>query len=374
MQEQPIRILQVIGIMNRGGAEAMIMNLYRNIDRTRVQFDFVENTFEQAAYDEEIRLLGGRIYHCPHYNGKNHFAYQKWWNEFFALHSGEYRIIHGHIGSTAAIYLKNAKKYGVYTIAHSHSSGTDHSLKAVLYEIMSRPTRNIADWFFACSEAAGVDRYGDKVVSGNQYKVLHNAVDTQCFCYDATTRKAVRKELQWEDKKIFGHIGRFTPEKNHQFVLQIFCEILKKDSECKLLMIGDGPLRSSMEALAKELGISDHVLFTGVREDVNRLVQAMDLLIFPSIFEGLPVTLVEAQTAGLPCVISDHIPRESILIENLVTVMSLEASEADWAQHCLSRTDELRYDRSQEITEKGYDIRATAKWLEEFYLEKYNGI
>ena len=152
---EQIRVLHVIGIMNRGGAEAMIMNLYREIDKTKIQFDFVENSDQQAAYDEEIRKLGGKIYRCPHFTGKNFLAYKRWWKRFFEDHGAEYDIVHGHIGSTAAIYLHEAKKVGCFTIAHSHNSGTDHSLRSALYHMISYPTRWIADFFFGLFQTGG---------------------------------------------------------------------------------------------------------------------------------------------------------------------------------------------------------------------------
>lgn len=150
MSPKPIRILHVIGVLNRGGAETMIMNLYRSMDRTKVQFDFVENEGDEAAFDAEIRQLGGRIYHCPRYKGLNHFAYERWWNDFFKSHQGEYPIVHGHIGSTAAIYLSIAKKYGAYTIAHSHNTNAKKSARNCAYSALSYPTRYIADHFFTC--------------------------------------------------------------------------------------------------------------------------------------------------------------------------------------------------------------------------------
>lgn len=371
MMNQPIRVLHVIGIMNRGGAEAMIMNLYRKIDRTKVQFDFVENTYEKAAYDDEIQSLGGIIYHCPHYNGKNHFEYVHWWKEFFNLHRGEYAIVHGHIGSTAAIYLKIAKKSGVFTIAHSHNSGTDHSLNSYLYFIFSYPTRFIADYFFACSQIAGADRFGQRVVSSSSYSVFHNGIDTNDFSFSKSVRDQVRSELGIENKIVIGHIGRFEKQKNHRLLLDIFRCLKQKQYNCMLLLVGDGPLRTEMMEYAKTIGISGSVIFLGVRSDVNRLVQAMDFFVFPSLHEGLPVTLVETQTSGLPCVISDGVPAESILTNNLISVMGLKDTPEQWADHIVNRFDEERYDRSREVIEAGYDISTTAKWLEEFYLEKY---
>lgn len=372
MTEEPIRILQVIGIMNRGGAETMVMNLYRNMDRSKVQFDFVENSFEPAAFDAEITSLGGKIYRCPHYTGKNHFTYKNWWNKFFKEHRNEYKVIHGHIGSTAAIYLGIAKKYGLYTIAHSHSSGTDYSLKSMLYKLISYNTRNIADYFFACSSIAGKDRYGEKVIHSSNYRVLNNAIDTKQFQFDEKVREIIRSQLGITSQILMGHVGRFTKEKNHTFLLEIFKAMHEMNPNSRLILVGDGPLRVEVEQQALSLGIKDFVIFTGIRSDVNRLVQGMDVFVFPSIYEGLPVTLVETQTSGLSCVISDKVPAECILVKNLVTIKSLDESPKEWAEHILSKIDIERKDKSAEIIANGYDIAETAKWLGGFYLGKYN--
>ena len=369
---KPIRVLHVIGIMNRGGAETMIMNLYRHIDRSKVQFDFVENSSEPAVFDEEILSLGGRIFRCPHYNGKNHFTYVKWWNDFFKAHPKEYPIVHGHLGSTASIYLSVAKKYGAYAIAHSHSSGTDHSLHANLYQIMSYNTRNVADYFFACSEAAGKERFGSKVVSGDHYAVLNNAIDVNRFSYNPSVRNAVRDELGiGQIQLVVGHIGRYTKEKNHEFILKIFSELKKMDSNARLLMVGDGTLRTHIMQMAEQASLSSDVIFTGVRSDVERLVQAMDVFVLPSLYEGLPVTMVEAQAAGLPCIISDKVPSECILTEGLVDIMTLSASPEAWAEKILAKRAIPRTDRRAEIAAHGFYITTEAVKLQEFYLKAY---
>lgn len=372
MINEPIRVLQVTGIMNRGGAETMIMNLYRNIDRKKIQFDFVENSLEPGVFDEEIKSLGGKIYYCPHFNMKNILAYKKWWKKFFLENHAKYLIVHGHIGSTAAIYLQVAKKWGIYTIAHSHSSGTDHSVKDLLYRILSYNTRNIADYFFACSQAAGVDRFGKKVISDpSQYHVLNNAIDTIKFQYNREIRRRVRQQLNLGDSDILiGHVGRFTAEKNHRFILDIFESILSARENSFLILVGNGPLKNVIEKKVEELGIQKKVSFLGVRSDVNELMQAMDVLVFPSIYEGLPVTLVEAQAAGLPCVISDRVPKDSIITTNLISVKSLSDSKEEWAKHILSRKGERRVDHMDEVVKSGFDIKECAKYLEEFYLEK----
>ena len=369
---KPIRVLHVIGIMNRGGAETMIMNLYRHIDRSKVQFDFVENSSEPAVFDEEILSLGGRIFRCPHYNGKNHFTYVKWWNDFFKAHPKEYPIVHGHLGSTASIYLSVAKKYGAYAIAHSHSSGTDHSLHSYLYRMMSYNTRNVADYFFACSEAAGTDRFGRKVISGDHYAVLNNAIDVNQFSYNSRVREVVRDELGiGQNQLVVSHIGRYTKEKNHEFILKIFSELRKLGIGARLLMIGDGTLRTHIMQMAEQASLSSDVIFTGVRSDVERLMQAMDVFVLPSLYEGLPVTMVEAQAAGLPCIISDKVPPECILTEGLVDVMPLSASPGAWAEKILAKRAIPRTDRQAEIAAHGFDITTEAVKLQEFYLKAY---
>lgn len=366
---EQIRVLHVIGIMNRGGAEAMIMNLYREIDKTKIQFDFVENSDQQAAYDEEIRSLGGKIYRCPHFTGKNFLAYKRWWKRFFEDHGAEYGIVHGHIGSTAAIYLNEAKKAGCFTIAHSHSSGTDHSLRSALYHSISYPTRWIADFFFACSKPAGIDRYGKKVAGSPNCIVFRNAVDVSKFAYSEHIRKAVRDEWKLENITVVGHIGRMVHEKNHMALLDIFSAFHQRTPNSKLFLVGDGPLRNEIEHRVHELKLDQYVIFAGIRSDVNRLIQAMDVFVFPSLYEGLPVTLVETQTAGLPCVISDKVPEDSILVKSLVSVMKLNDPPEQWSdcmQNCLKTK---RQDRSKEVAAAGFDIAQTTKWLEEFYLE-----
>lgn len=370
---EPIRVLHVIGSMNRGGAETMIMNLYRHTDHSQVQFDFVENSSDPAAFDEEIIKLGGRIYRCPHYNGKNHRVYVKWWNDFFKAHPNQYQIIHGHLGSTAAIYLAIAKKFGIYTIAHSHNSGTDRGVKTLLYKVMSYNTRNVADYFFACSTPAGIDRFGNKIVRGGHYSLLNNAIETDTFVYGDSVRKGVRRQLGLADELVIGHVGRFNPQKNHPFLLDIFAALLKKESNAVLLLVGGGEGMSKMQEKVQELGIAEHVRFLGVRSDVADLMQAMDVFVLPSLYEGLPVTMVEAQAAGLPCIISDKVPPECILTEGLVDIMTLSASPEAWAEKILAKRAIPRTDRRAEIAAHGFDITTEAVKLQEFYLNAVQG-
>ena len=192
------------------------------------------------------------------------------------------------------------------------------------------------------------------------------------FSYNPSVRNAVRDELGiGQSQLVVGHIGRYTKEKNHEFILKIFSELKKMDSNARLLMIGDGPLHTQIRQTAEQLGLSSDVIFTGVRSDVERLVQAMDVFVLPSLYEGLPVTMVEAQAAGLPCIISDKVPPECILTEGLVDVMPLSASPGAWAEKILAKRAIPRTDRRAEIAAHGFDITTEAVKLQEFYLKAY---
>ena len=368
MDQKPIRILHVIGVMHHGGAETMIMNFYRHIDRTKVQFDFVENDGMFADYDEEIRALGGRIYHCPRYRGRNHFQYVAWWKQFLADHGGEYKAVHGHIGSTAAIYLKLAREAGLYTIAHSHSIAF-LNLKGIVYQMYAYPTRFIADFFFGCSVEAGVTRYGRRVCRNpGKFKMLNNAIETERFAFNPETRARMRRELGVEGKTVIGHVGRFALPKNHVFLIEIFEQIHRANSDTCLLLVGDGELRGKIEEQVAQAGLTGSVIFAGVHDDVSVYYQAMDAFVLPSLFEGLGIVCIEAQTAGLPCVISDGVAQECIRTKDLVSMCRLDQSARQWAEHILERCGQPREDHSQEIRDNGFDIVQTTKWLENFYL------
>lgn len=364
-----IRILQVFGCMDRGGAETMIMELYRHFDRKSIQFDFVVHTDRKCAFDDEIESLGGRIFRVPHFSGLQILEYRKSWKKLLSDHP-EWQIVHGHMRSTAAIYLSEAKKQGRYTIAHSHNTSSGKGLQNIVKNALQKGIKKTADYYMACSEAAGKWLFGEGIKRGKSYTVLKNAIDTSKFDYDENIRNNVRSNLNIVNRIVLGHIGSFLSEqKNQSFLLQIYKEVKSIVPNSVLLMVGDGPLREKIERQTKEMGLSDDVVFTGVRSDVNELIQAMDIFVFPSCFEGLPVTLVEVQTSGLPCVISDRVPAETIITKNLVTVKSLESPAEEWAKHIISRLNEPRLSRIEEVKEHGYDIVETTKWLERFYIQ-----
>lgn len=366
-----IRVLHVLSAMGRGGAETMVMNLYRNIDRNKVQFDFIVHTEKVRPYDKEIESLGGRIFRVPRYQGSNHLQYKEAWKRFFE-DNPEYRIIHGHVRSTASIYLRIAKNFGLVTIAHSHNTSSGKGVAAFAKNILQLPIRNVADYLFACSEYAGEWLFGKKVKKRDNYYIIKNAIDTKQFIFNKDIRLIKRKEFEIEDKFIIGHVGRFHKQKNHEFLIDIFKEIVSQNEKAILLLVGDGELKQCISDKVNKLGLSEKVIFTGVRTDIPELLQAMDVFLLPSLHEGLPVTLIEAQASGLPCVISSEITKE-VAITELVKFVSLEANIYEWAKLVLEYSDKsYRYDMSNEIVNAGYDIEATSNWYQNFIKSRVN--
>ena len=360
----PIRILHVVTYMGRGGLETMLMNYYRHIDRSKVQFDFLVHREFEADYDREILALGGKIFRLPRLVPWS-CRYRRALNAFFREHP-EYKIVHVHQDCLSAVILKAAKRHGVpVRIGHSHNSSQDKNLKYLVKLFYKRQIPASATALFACGKEAG-----DWMFGGAPYKVLNNAVDTKRYLFDPARREQARKRLGiLPDTFVVGHVGRFQPQKNHDFLLDIFAEVKKRRSDSLLLLVGDGDLRGKLEEKAARLGIGDSVIFTGVRNDVPDLMQAMDCFVFPSLYEGLPVTLVEAQAAGLPCLVSDGVPGECD-ITDLIGHIPLAEDAASWAEHVLSQTGRARRDTGEEIVRAGYDIEANALWLQNYYLEQ----
>lgn len=360
---EPIRVLQVVTHMNRGGLETMLMNYYRNIDRTKVQFDFLthrpEN--EKKDYDDEIRSLGGKIYHMPVLNPFSR-NYMKCLDEFFKEHK-EYKIVHSHLDCLSAYPLKMAKKNGVpVRIAHSHNTSQEKNLKYLIKDYSKKQIPKYATHLFACGREAGEWMFGK-----HKFQIMNNAIDAKKFIYNEEVRKQKRQELGLDGKFVIGHVGRFNLQKNHEFLIRCFKDFAKSNKDAILILIGNGELQDKIKQQVKEYQIEDQVKFLGLREDIPQLLQAMDLFLFPSLFEGLPVTLVEAQAAGLPCVISDTITDE-IMITDAISKVSLESDLEKWNQAILKYKDMKRRNTMSEIEAHGFDIEKNARWLEEFYI------
>ncbi len=366
--EKPIRIIHVVGGLDVGGTETLLMNLYRNIDRTKIQFDFIKHTKKKCLYDDEILLLGGKIFSMPRYQVTNHIRYKKEWKKFLKEHS-EYKIIHAHMRSTASIYLKIAKKAGLYTIAHSHSVSSGKGVSAIVKNFLQRRIRETADYFLACSHSAGEWLFGKKVVNSANFSILNNAIFIDKFIYNDETRNKKREELNLVNSFVIGHVGRFEKAKNHIFLIEVFLEISEINKNAKLLLVGDGTLKKEIEKKVKEFNIDDKVIFMGAKTDVNELLQAMDVFLFPSLYEGLGISVIEAQAASLPCIISKSIPND-VLISDLVTKISLKVDKNIWVNTTLnSKRDQLL--KAENLVLSGYDIYSVSNWLTGFYEKVY---
>lgn len=370
--DNPVRVLQVMGSLNRGGAETMIMNLYRAIDPRQVQFGFITHGSIHGAFTGEIQRRGGDIYCCPRYTGINHIAYCKWWKDFFDNHKS-YKILHSHVRSTASIYFLIAKRYGITTIIHSHSTTNGSGVQSVLKRLLQYPLKYEADYFFGCSKEASAWLYGKKIIESNKYYMIKNAIDVSLYQQNLNTRKAYRNQLGIKpDEKLMIHVGRFHESKNHSFLIQVFSALLKKNEKNKLILVGDGNLRKSIEDLVRNNAIGDRVIFSGIRDDVPNLLSSADVFVFPSLWEGLPVSVVEAQAAGLPCLLSDRITRD-VNITDLCCFLPIDKGTNIWVD-ALQRAFEMKQKNvSQEIINAGFDIHKSAQWLTDFYKGLVNG-
>ena len=355
-----IRVLHVVTDMNRGGLETLLMNYYRHINRAEIQFDFLVHRYNRAAYDDEIESLGGKIYRLPRLNPFS-IIYKRSLAAFFNTHP-EYQIVHAHLDCMSSVVLKAAKECGVEVrIAHSHSSSQDKNLKYPLKLFFRHFIPKYATHLLACGELAGKWMF-----RGADFKIMNNAIDTKKYIFSLAKKQQIRFRFGIkEDEFVIGHVGRFSPVKNHRFILDVFAAI-QEQCKAKLLLVGDGPLRTNIEREVKKLKLDDKVIFTGIRNDVPDLLQAMDVFVFPSMYEGLPLTIIEAQAAGLPCFISDKVPLEC-KITNLVQQIPVNAGVKAWTDGIMRSTTVARRNTDQGICEAGFDICTNTELLERYY-------
>ncbi len=359
-----MRVLQVFGILNRGGAETMIMNYYRNIDREKIQFDFVVNFEEEGAYEQEIKALGGRIFRVPRFKGYNIVGYTRAWYKLLKAHS-EWQAIHVHNFKVAGIIFPIAKLLGRNKrIVHMHTSNPTYSASRRLGYETTKLLANVSTTHpVACSQEAGECYFGSR-----DFDVIKNAVDTKLFVFDPKVREQKRAELSLDNKFVIGHVGNMSPVKNHTFIVEVFEEVAKQDPSAHLLLIGAGSMFEQTKQLVKDKGLSERVTLTGSRSDVSQLMMAMDAFIFPSHFEGLPVTIVEAQATGLRILMSDVITPE-VIVSDQVTTFALSQGASEWAGKILSYKEEYPREQSyKNIVKSGYDIDDNVRRLEQLYI------
>ena len=359
------KVLMVVHEMNRGGIENFIMNLYRSIDREIIQFDFVVHVNKVCEFDDEIASLGGTIYHCPDYRVVNHIAYSKWWNSFFRQHP-EYKIVHSHLDSCANIHLRIAKKYGLITIAHSHSSCEGSGIRAIVKSMLKIDFNSCCDYKFACSKAAADWLYGKE---SKNAVIINNGIDSEKFIFNPAVRANIRSELGISDcEVVIGHVGRIDKNKNQSFVIDIVKSLNDAGVSSTLVSVGKGAELENNIRKAKSLGIEEKVIFLGLRDDVNDVLQAFDVFVFPSLYEGLGLAVVEAQASGLPCLISDTITDE-VSCTKSVFFMSRDLAPEEWAKEVVKLLQFERVNTQENIIRAGYDIKSTEKQLTDFYLE-----
>lgn len=371
---EAIRILHVLGNVQLGGAESRIMDLYRHLDRKRVQFDFLVHTKQAGHFDKEIKKLGGRIYRVPRFQIYNYFSYRQAVKKFFREHH-DFRAVQGHMTSTASIYLPIAKKAGILvTIAHARSAGVDQGIKGRVTRWMRRNLAEKTDFMFTCSKLAGISVFGEKAVQAGKTILIPNAIDCPTFACDAVKRNKMRKELGLESQYVIGHVGRFHYAKNHEYLLKVFAALCNKEAESErkyaLLLLGEGAGMEAARSLAKELGIEENVHFLGNHSNIADYYQAMDYFIYPSRFEGMPGTIVEAQANGLRCLMSDTICEEVIATE-LVKTMSIEEEPEKWAEYVIETADYDRRSYVKEMQQAGFDVSAQAEKMMDFYEGKH---
>lgn len=365
-KNEPIRVAQIIGKWLGGGVESVVMNYYRHIDRTKIQFDFICDEDSTNIPYEEIEKMGGKVILIPPY--QKVFKYHKKLKE--VLKSGGYKIVHSHINTLSVFSLFAAKCAGVpVRIAHSHSTTNKKEKKKNLLKQVLRPFSKVfATDYMCCSELAGRWLFGNKEYDNGNVYLLNNAIDLDKFKYDEEKRKEKRKELNIEDSTlVIGHVGRFVEQKNHRFLIDIFNEVHKQKENSILLLAGQGPLMEEMKEKVKILGLEKNVMFLGQRSDINELYQTFDVFCLPSLYEGLPVVGVEAQATGLLCELSSDMTKETKVLDT-TRFISLNTSAEEWATIILDDYSKFkRHDTTSEITKNNFNIKNETSKLENEY-------
>lgn len=364
---KPMRVLQIVTQMNRGGMENRLMDIYRALDREALQFDFYTLRAASGQFDAEIQSLGGHVYHGAPLRAKNLSQIPAQFAAFFAEHP-EYRVAHAHLNQWCGLVLQGAKRAHVpVRVAHARTAlaggGFENGVKNVIKHLYEKaPTHR-----FAVSEKAGVWLYGRRAFARGEVEVYPNAIETERFLYNAALRERTRAALSLSEAFCLLHVGNFRAVKNHEFLFSIFEQVLQSDSGAVLLLAGEGERAEALRALAQQKGFLERVRFLGSRDDVPALLCAADAFVFPSLYEGLPGAVLEAQAASLPCFISDTIARE-VVLSPLCTPLSLSAPASAWAKQILASQNHARKNEFALFDASGFDIHSLVKRLSSFYL------
>lgn len=366
-----IRVLNVTEVFQAAGIESFIMNMYRHMDRDKVQFDFFVMNDQKEIYDDEIAALGGHKFTCK-VNQSNTLlrilAEAKQLEKF--LKDNHYDIVHIHYTTPLrAFYLKACLKAKVKVrIYHSHSAYVSGKgkLKTMVYDYLKNKIAKWGTHYFACSKVAAEWMFNKDILNNKQYQVVYNGIDPLRFAYDETKRQKIRDELKLNDDFVIVHTGRFSQQKNQSFLIDLFASFKEKHSQSKLLLLGEGEMLEGLKAKVDEMNLSDSILFLGVRKDVDCILSGADCYVMPSLYEGLPVAAIEAQCSDLPCILSSEITSETKLLE-AVNFVALDASQDEWIKAIEAQMNHKRDNQVATIQAKGYDVNLGAKKLQTFY-------
>ncbi len=369
-----VRVLYFVDRLLIGGIQTLIINWISKFDKSKIQVDFLLlDDGQEYELEQTLKDMGCNIYKLKDMwirKPTDFIKYGNMLNNFFHNHH-DYKAVHMHSSSKNYMVLKYAKKYNIpIRIAHSHNIGfqTKNPLKKLIGNTFKIPMNKYATHYFACSTPAGEWLFGKRITKTNKFKVIHNAVDLQKFNFNENTRNSIRKKLNIDNNTlVIGHAGRFTNQKNHNFLIEIFNEIHKINQNTKLLLIGTGEKETEIKEKVKQLKLNNNVIFAGFKNNVNEYMFAMDIFIFPSKYEGLGLVLIEAQATGMKCYTSkDVVPKEA-QVSNLLEYISLDKTPNKWANIILNNNN-IRENKYKEIKANGYDIQDTIQELEQFYL------
>lgn len=363
------KVLYIPGGRPTGGVGTFMYNYQKNFNEDKIKVDYLFFTNNKdGIFDEKVKKLGSNVYILQELKYSNIRVIYRELNKFFCEHKGEYDIVHVHSPNIAILCLPIAKKYGIKNlIVHSHATMySDKVINSIRNRILCIPIKKIANIYFSCSKDAGKFLYGKHYMENGKVTVINNAIDCMSFKYNNQVRDEVREVLSIQNKLVIGHVGRFCEQKNHKFLIEIFNEIKKKNTDSILLLVGDGPLIEKIKDQVISMKIEEDVIFLGQRSDINKILQAIDIFILPSLYEGLPLIGIEAQASGLPCFMADTITQEANI--NDVQYFSLNESANNIANKILNYYSRfIRKDSTNKIKLAGFDIKVEAKKLECFY-------
>lgn len=372
--KRSIRVLEVLNSVGLGGIECLVRDLCQNMDRSKIDFEIAIMDGKPLDQYEAFRAMGIPFHVYPRLTVKTALAFVTWWKRFFCSKKDYYQVVHIHTFTTAALYMRYAKQSGAYVIVHSHNVIPKNETvkkrgKLIRYILRKKLLDDrYIDLRMACSTIAGKSIFGDK-----EFQVLNNGIAVDKYKFDAAARERVKQQFGWKESLIIGHVGNGTGAKNQEFLLKVFNEIHKVNKDSRLVLVGKlFEIQERLEKYTTENDLTDAISFLGMRSDVPQIMAAMDVFVFPSLYEGLGIVMIEAQSEGLICVASDKVPPEA-KISDWCSFFPLSRSAKEWAKYILQKWEEQknldRFNAWRVVSKSGYSIEQSAQKLQQIYLE-----